>query len=343
MNGIYFRDFNLVFDRIFVALGICSIVLIVSKFILRCRIEKRKKQKIQLYNIIQILFCSIWVSVPIFYLIIYRIEIFVDLIVLVCLALSILAFLLSFVEFIVYIFIKPLDFKATNHNENAFVIVGYIAFALTKFLSKENSYDYILQIIPYRNIFLFDTIKIISLLFWYFSLFFFPLVFLMLILIKMIEICESIYCALARNKENKKKNRSYSEFVLLSNLVYFRIKNIPKEHIDKIIIYWSYWVGCCMVDGIRVIVYFVLTIVKGLLSIAKTTIKKICLYLKNNMGKVIVICSRLAIIFSLLLTYIIDKYECILSNSGSDVYEFVCSVLLIPFLITSINLLKANK
>ena len=60
-----------------------------------------------------------------------------------------------------------------------------------------------------------------------------------------------------------------------------------------------------------------------------------------NVERVIIIALRLSLIGS--ITFVINKYEEILSPKGSDVYEFLCSVVLIPIFITQLVEIKTKS
>ena len=62
--------------------------------------------------------------------------------------------------------------------------------------------------------------------------------------------------------------------------------------------------------------------------------------LRLNPGKAVILCSRFSLISSLIIVFVIDKYLKVFSCSGSQVYDFLCSVIIIPFLITQIMELK---
>ena len=63
----------------------------------------------------------------------------------------------------------------------------------------------------------------------------------------------------------------------------------------------------------------------------------------NTPDKRIVLLSRFSIVFSLTTLFFIDKYNKVLSNSGSEVYEFLCGVIIIPMVITQALEISRNK
>lgn len=62
--------------------------------------------------------------------------------------------------------------------------------------------------------------------------------------------------------------------------------------------------------------------------------------LETNQGKNIMILSRVSLVFSLLCVYFVDKYQGVLSSLGSEIYEFLCSAILIPLFIAQLTELK---
>ena len=347
MDGIYFREIFLnLFKILLLLLGITNAILpILQKDISETENENRKKIKV--YDIIQLMIILIGILAPFYVIIRYRIKIFLVLMIIVGGIMLGIVFSVALIEFIRYVFLRSMDLKITKESKNTLWLVGVFVLAICSALSEKSTNSFIFQHISGINIFVSDMVKICILILWYFSVIFFILMFAILLLHNIIMIFPR-----KRKRNNKRKGR-YTDWkvTLWSNLVMGSIEKVSKEYKMRKVLYYAIWIICCFVDGIRNciiglanLIYMLWTILASLPSILlKKTTQVIGILFQRDQGKVIVICSRLAMVSSLLMIYIINKYEQILSNAGSDIYEFLCSVMIIPFLVTQINSMKNLK
>ena len=194
-----------------------------------------------------------------------------------------------------------------------------------------------------------DILKAILLIFWYFSIVFFTVVFSILSVHKVIVIFK-MYIKLPNCKKHEIKRKS-KDWKKISEKIWNKIETIPQKKIWKKIFGYLIWLLVLVID---VVVVFMIAFVRMLIDLIRVMliiiprnlwgyIKKGLSKLENDQGKAVIISSRIALVSSLLIVFCIDKYKHLFSNDGSAVYEFICSVILIPFLITQLGALKDMK
>ncbi|WP_312833620.1 hypothetical protein [Sedimentibacter saalensis] len=253
--------------------------------------------------------------------------------------------------FFQYIFIKQFDYELTRYRESALGLFGIITLFVYVMMLQEDTSNHINWLILNIEPVFSDLLLMFFLNFWYFSAMFFTLSFFVLILHKikvMLKIKNKIKIRYNKSIKNEKNKKMY---YLLSQTIEKKIEILPKTKILKRINYNIYWLLCIIIDTIIVFLITVNDCLKGLLSIiilAPQEIicnggKVISRALSKNQGKTIIFISRISLVVSLLLVYFIDKYKKVFSAPGSEIYEFLCSVIIIPFLITELYNLKNSQ
>lgn len=58
---------------------------------------------------------------------------------------------------------------------------------------------------------------------------------------------------------------------------------------------------------------------------------------------IIALSARVSILISIVITFIIFKYESIISENGLDVMEFIFTIFLLPFIFNEILKLRKSK
>jgi hypothetical protein len=256
-----------------------------------------------------------------------------------------IAFFVSIIEFIQYIFLKPFEYQLTREKENTLWLIGLLAYVVCYTLTEDDIGKLFNQEMSLMTVYWSDIIQMVVLMFWYFSVIFFSLIFLIVSAHKVIMIIRSKLRPkrkFVKKSDTKVHNKSKSE---LSEKVLGKIGNIPKgKRIERIGVNF-FWVFCVILDTLKLIFEamfdMIQKIVLATLLILPMTIgrgiKKILIILEKNQGKGVTLSSRISLVSSILIVYLVDKYQNVFSKTGSDVYEFFCSVLIIPFLITQLN------
>lgn len=263
-----------------------------------------------------------------------------------------IAFFMSVFDFIRYILLKPLDYNLTKEHEGSLWFIGLFACSVCHTLVEEDLGLWIEQKILLMKDYQADAIKMVVLIFWYFAIIFFTLTFLILFIHKMIIICnrfkkKSNNKSIERNKKIVEKGRTNH----ISEEVWNKIEKIPRKKKWKRIFFCFLWIIVLVCETVKIFIVAMVNMIKdlfiviviGLPRLLYNQIKKIFNSLEQNQGKGIIVSSRLSLVGSLLIVYLIDKYQKIFSAEGSEVYEFFCSVIMIPFLITQISILRKEK
>ena len=251
-------------------------------------------------------------------------------------------------DFVKYIFLKPSNFKLTKEHEDTLWIIGlftyFVCYAIEiEGLGKDVEH-YLSAMLSYQS----DVVKVIMLIFWYFSIIFFTMTFLILFAHKLIIISKK-YIKITNNKvSNQKQMKKKKEWNRISERIWNRIEKIPTAKKWKRYSYYLLWLLMLVVDIVIAYILVFIKVLKDLLWVVIIGIpRKLWKYMKHcldmlekEQGKVIIISSRIALVSSLIIVFCVDKYQRVFSAEGSEVYEFMCSVMLIPFLITQIGALK---
>lgn len=248
-------------------------------------------------------------------------------------------------DFVRYIFGKEYGYEMTPRTEKVILLCGSFAWFVCVAIADEKTINEILHRF-YSTKFLEDLLKAALLNMWYFSVVFFSVTCLLILIHK-------IYI-LWKQKENKKGKKAKktqlnrreisAEYKWLK-----RIENtidiLSKYKKFKRIMLYILWLFVLVIESLKVFLAVTISYCCDLITIIVYLVKNMCCkimgYLKQsivtNYGQNILFVSRIAFVFSIGVVYLLDQYQGILSESGSSVYEFICSVIIIPFLITQLS------
>ena len=151
-----------------------------------------------------------------------------------------------------------------------------------------------------------------------------------------------------RNQKKLERIHVKIEFV---NKIEDKLNLLPKNKWVIKIILNIIWLASVILECLIIMLAWVLDMLRAMSYVVfivspwilKNKLKSLISVLEKNLGKGIILSSRISLVSSLLIVFLIDKYQKILSESGSEVYEFFCSVLIIPFLITQLSELRKKK
>ena len=243
------------------------------------------------------------------------------------------------------VYFNPSSFKIMSENENIIGLVGFFLYLLCNELPQILESDFIVHY-TMKYPLLSDSIYFFGIVGWYYSILFFGSVF---ILIPSYHICSYIFKGkkpkefqqLFNYDENKINIRSYIDNVAMQWLTLHNYKII--HHICKKL--WPILVVFLItVDAFLNVIYqFIWFIINGSLYLLTSLKTSICTALLHSPEQKIIFLSRSLFAVSLLIVYTIDHYQGIFSPAGSEMYEFICSVVLIPFLITELSKIRKKS
>ena len=251
-------------------------------------------------------------------------------------------------EFVRYVFSKSFEHTLTSQQENMLFLAGYFTFLISKWLFanlESLRLDLALSSLP---LFVEDFILMVGLTLWYFSISFFGITFLFLSFNK-ISIC------INEKRKGEKTIKKLCDFRLSNRegVAFYlkideKIKLIRKEKsIDRLRCLFAKiaWVVIGpVIMGVEVLVNFMFNFFAICINIVVsdfgTGILKLEDLFTKNQGRRIIVVSRFSLVFSLLVVFVIDKYCGVFSVYGSKIYEFVCSVILIPLFISQLTKLR---
>lgn len=356
MNGILFGDFFVkLLEIIFTGY---SVLFVVGRVLLeekndREDEEKKQTEKLVLKDIITFLVIIIVVIAMMWGIVYWIIDrkniVAAGVILLLSFLYCGIAFGVAILEFVRYVFLKSSNFKMTKGIESSMWLIGLSTCFVCHCLEIEGLGKIIEQSLANLTNYESDILKAILLIFWYFSIVFFGVVFSILSVHKLIVIFKK-YIKLPNCKKHEFKWKS-KDWQKISEKIWNKIEVIPQKNIWKKIIYYLIWLLVLIVD---VAVVFMIAFIRMLIDLIRVMliiiprkmwgyIKTLLGKLENDQGKAIIISSRIALVSSLLIVFCIDKYKHLFSADGSAVYEFICSVILIPFLITQLGALKEKN
>jgi hypothetical protein len=253
----------------------------------------------------------------------------------------------TFWRFIEYVFLKPLDFELTKYRESVLKFIAIIMMLVCREIAREERIMQIKHWLAGIKPEVADIFLMAGFTFWYFTVSFFISSFFILLLHKTVVLSNSrnnLKVRTTSDKHFKKLAWSFS----LSQLVSKRIDALTQKEKWKKACYYILWLICLLADGVIVPLVLMIkdgtnAVLLGLQALVLPGFKKICLALGRNQGKSIIIISRLSLVGSLMFVYLMDKYMKLFSAQGSEVYEFICSVIIIPLLITQIIEIRRRK
>jgi hypothetical protein len=257
--------------------------------------------------------------------------------------------------FIHYIFIDPNDFIFTEKKELAFKTLAIMLAFAYEFISSAKVGEAINKYLLHANYIFADILMIFLLVSWYFIFLFFTLSLLMLSLQRGLILLNNntkVNTAIKAFVYKERKQKEDKEFVLWANLIIKEINNIPRHKKMKRISYNIVWYLSIIIDVARIAINGLVLVMWHSIKLATTVLPvkiiKHCIsgfskIASNNLGRTIIIISRISLIISLLIVFLIDKYIQVFSTQGSSIYEFLCSVITIPLIITRIIDIKGQK
>ena len=351
MEGLYFGKHLMgIFVGLFLiwAITLCILPFFEKEsFTLEEESRYKVEHKIGIKEIIEIILLIATILGVVFFILICQIRFMMWFLVVFGIIYLGIAILGSFYEFIKYIIGKSSsDYQITTKKQQSFILVGICVITAFDYLSKENYYDMINIFMSENNTFVFDIIKMLILIVWYFSAIFFSLATLILILHNIVV----IFRCKCKEKKYKELKSVYKEFncKFVSKMAWRKFEVIQRNRPLKKILYYCIWMLSIVIDAIQAFFIAMLNLVYRIVLIIifypriiiKSVLYNINDLLYKNPGKAIILCSRFSLMSSIITVFIIDKYSEIFSSAGSQVYEFLCSVIIIPLLITHIIELK---
>lgn len=120
-------------------------------------------------------------------------------------------------------------------------------------------------------------------------------------------------------------------------------KTYSVNHIFKILIKFSYSIFVLVSYVIRVIGFVVTFIKKVRNTLIKNLNKMGIILISMDSNYIIALSARVSILISIVITFIIFKYESIISENGLDVMEFIFTIFLLPFIFNEILKLRKSK
>ena len=260
---------------------------------------------------------------------------------------SVITFVGAITDFVQYVFVKR-AYRLSLGDQRSIIFTGLITLIFCYSLTTNDMAIWIGEEFSSKNVFIMDVVRILFLIIWYFSTMFFNVVLLVITIHNAVAIFKHI-----RRRKGKKINIKFIEFkfISLSNDTLISMKNVRGLNF---IIYIGKCIIWLLVSIFEAVLNAIFNFADFLLKMLAVVILYPCMVVFKILKQIIYICgkqyervivyvSRFSLVLSLVIVYFVDSYEHILSNSGSQVYEFLCSVIIIPFLITQITELRMNS
>ncbi|MCM1399177.1 MAG: hypothetical protein NC225_06800 [Clostridium sp.] len=291
-----------------------------------------------------IIICNILV---LHYIIKNQIKVIMIIFVMVILVLAMVLILYSIWSFVQDVFIKSYDFILTKEKERTLFFAGCFSGGGFWFIKYLNDKSIVVQSVLLELPFaLKDFILILVLILLYYLNIFFISSFFVLSLHNIIIFINS---QMGKKGGKQKKNRKKRHKKKIKNFSAKKVKILKFNktkigyhicHIIHILGEIVFFIIDSLFQWMRILVYL---IIKFPFIVARGIFRKLISRLSGDQGKTIIFLSRLSLLVSCIVVYIIDKYNCIFSAQGSESYEFLCSVILIPLVITQLADLKNRK
>lgn len=248
------------------------------------------------------------------------------------------------------ILFKPYRFKLTENHQYGFLMAGFVTSYIYKYPQSLSNVNVASVILPNTDVFLIDLIVILVQLLWNFLMYFLILVYLMIFARRVLFFIRKRSKGTSRLKRNTKQSKGL-DYLIFTIRVESHIDAKPTRGLLYKVIIYLVWFFAVLFDSslglIILIIYNIYLNIKGLVKIVLNWIvmagTKLVDLMCNTPDKRIVLLSRFSIVFSLTTLFFIDKYNKVLSNSGSEVYEFLCGVIIIPMVITQALEISRNK
>lgn len=357
MNGILYGEFF--FKLMFVSFAFYSVIYAISLVLLDQGVdekptEKKSDEKNTGKDVITLLVIFAVILFMVFgglYWILNQQNVFgAGLILLLSVLYCGIAFGSAAFDFVKYIFLKSSDFKLTKEHESSLWIIGFstctICYAIEIAEFGKSIDQSIFSLVNYQA----DIVKVIVLILWYFSIIFFTISFFLLSLHKAIIIIKRFIKPSHKKEISQSQKKREKEWRHISEGIWRKTEKLPTKQWKRWF-YYLLWLFCLVIETILVFASAFVKLLKdliwvvviGLPKLLWRQVKKWLELLEKDQGKGIIISSRISLVASLLIVFFIDKYQGIFSAEGSGVYEFMCSVILIPFLITQLGALREKR
>lgn len=246
-----------------------------------------------------------------------------------------------------YIFHKPFDYYFSKLNETNLFFMGLLFFYISKDLGKFG--DTLAIKAAHLSIYILDLLKVTSLILWYFQFFFlFPTLFLLTL---------HKVAIIWRIKAKKSPDNGQAKF-MLNNAAPIELARKHEEFFDANPIKNNFlrvlnqllWIVCVLFDAtiglvlwfLKYIFHIIFRMFSSVIENVRKILSKVFINLEKNQGKTIIIISRYSIIVSLTFILFLDKYNNLFSEPGGEIYEFICSVVIIPFVFSQILEIKES-
>ncbi len=258
-----------------------------------------------------------------------------------------ITFIYFVVKFFQFIFLEETNFILTTIREKAVFFTGFFSYIVCYVLVAQK--ESIEISFGSMEVYQADMIKMLTMIFWYFSIPFFSLAFFRLALHKICTLfsrCSGKILELNVDDLDEPK-----KIELFSNKIWNSFEKLSNKCLLRKALMYVVWLILVAVDTIFILLF-------GLKNIFGTLRKKLfvlfprkignrlkCMkrLLQENQGKKVMFTARISLVGAFLIVFCIDKYLGIFSAGGSGIYEFMCSMFVIPFLISQVNNLKEKR
>lgn len=241
--------------------------------------------------------------------------------------------LYTIIEFVKYIFLRNDNYKFDDGQEHIFAFTALICFLACSFIERISiNNDYFISVIMQ------DFVKMLTCSYWYSCVIFFPTSLLLII----------GYKRLQYKRESAIKEKPEGLCINDLKLKRLKAKSNDESTCDR---YSLKCIICklydsllsCTIDGMEAAIKIVLVSISIPYTVVVKTKKWIERKMIADLSKNLIICSRFSLVAGLMIVFVIDKYYSLFSDAGSSVFEFSCSVIIIPLLITQLAALREKS
>jgi hypothetical protein len=233
---------------------------------------------------------------------------------------------------------KPYAFELSEMQESAVYLLGLSALALIKFVNENAKPDKIILAFPTAYPVLIDAIYAILQVSMFLVLYFFSLTFLLLIIRALVKIYRKLSLRKRVLKFKTKKSHSNLENLFWrSDEVELKIElNLDAKRWIKLRLYFQWFTILLFDVSIGAVLFFLHKMWKLTIILFQVIVSKMIIVLKsiadieNYLGRIVVYLSRLSIVLSFITVLVQEAYFPTLTDQGSMVFQFVCSVIIIP-------------
>lgn len=355
MKGLLFSNYLMG-----IYLSILSLYCLVTSFISPCNkkvfikqkpenINKSDKHKIR--DVIH--FVVFFAAFILAYYFVIKLKFMILIYVFISLGILLFAVTIPYViwSFIHYIIIKPFDYELTEERKSTLGFAGIIMVFVCGAVAKNDVSAQLGQFLSNVEPSIHDFILMAILTIWYFAVLFFTLTFFILS-------AHDINIWIRNRMKNKRtqSKRKPLAFIKptptsLANIIIEKIDAFTEENMLKKVLYNILWFISLLIDILlgfsKVLIEFIWNLIIIIVfvppKLIRNAINALSESLSKNQGKSIIIISRVSLISALIIVYLVDKYMGVFSGPGSDIFEFMCSVIIIPIIITQIIDLKSKQ